>query len=294
VGRALAAAAAAVAPARRGHATGSIAAASGLGTDGYLVPPPCMDACLHLGVAAPGCGAKVPVAVGAFVLADRRAAGAVGELSGITSAAHEAPKGPTDTASFALRTPAGGALAGLADLHTKVSQARGAAGQAAAAASVQPADFLYEVRWQAAQQAAAPQAGAAVVRPALQAAQLAFGGSAVQVELTAGAQAAAAAALHLLQAAQAAAVAAILPDVLPQGSASAAGGDSGTLLAAGGLEGLLRVAATEQAAASYTLTAADSLAAGPEAVASQAAERGILGATRVRRGVVAVPRLLPR
>ena len=74
LGRALVAAAAGATGSSLGHATGSIVADSKLSTDGYLVPPPCMDACLHLGVAAPGCGAKVPVAVGAFAWAEGVAA----------------------------------------------------------------------------------------------------------------------------------------------------------------------------------------------------------------------------
>lgn len=305
LGRALAAVATAAAfPPQRSHATGSIAAPQRLANDGYLVPPPCMDACLHLGVAAPGCGAKVPVAVGGFTLADRRAAAASGQLAGSTSAAYEAPSvGSLTTASFALRTPAGGAFASLADLQTKVSQQRGAASKAAAATAaagpIQPADFLYEVSWQAAEQAeqARPLAGSAWAPQ--QAATLALDGSVARVGLSAPAHAAGVAALHLVQqAAQASAVAAALPDDLAQGSAAASSAGGSAVLAAGALEGLLRVAATEQADTAYTLTAADSLAVGAAAaagqLAEQQAEQGILGAVLVRRGVAAVPRLVAR
>ncbi len=281
-----------------GHATGSIVADCRMATDGYLVPPPCMDTCLQLGVAAPGCSAKVPVAVGAFALADRGSAAAAGsgtsELSGATSAQHSVPAGTTDTASFALRTASGRAMAGLADLETKVSKSK-AAGQVAAAASVKPADFLYEVDWEA----ASHQAPAAAIQQARQPAAgmaLAIDGAAAAVDLSAGPAAAATAALTLVQhaqAVQAAGVAAALPDVLPEGAPGPSAAGTTQLLAAGSLEGLLRVAATEHASSTYSLTAKDRLAAGkPSAIEQQ--ERGILGTTRVRAAVAAAPRLLPR
>jgi hypothetical protein len=280
-----------------GHATGRIAADSRLATDGFLVPPACMDACLHLGVAAPGCGAKVPVAVGAFALVDRRgasAAAAGGELAGSTSAAHAVPAGASNTSSFALCTAAGGAFASLADLQTKVSKSKaGSSGQTAAAASVKPADLLYEVDWEAASH---PVAVGAASGPGSQAA-LAFGGSTAALNLAVGAHSAAAAALSLVQQAQAVqaqAVAATLPEVLPAGS-TAPNSAGSKLLAAGALEGLLRVAATEHAAAGYSLTAADGLAAaGTAAPEAKQAERGILSTMRVHGGVAAMPRLLPR
>ena len=295
LGKALAALAGA-APA--GHATGSIVAGSRLATDGYLVPPPCMDACLHLGVAAPGCGAKVPVAVGAFALADRRAAAAAGsgasKLSGATSTAHGVPAGSTDTASFALRTAAGRPLAGLADLETKVSKSK-AAGKAAAAASVKPADYLYEVDWEAASHPAPASAARQALQPA-SAAVLAADGLPAQVDLAAGPAAAATAALALVQrvqAAQAAGVTAALPDVLPSGAPRPDAAGTAQLLAAGALEGLLRVAAIEHATTAYSLTAHDAVAAAMPA-AREPKEQGILSTTRVRAGVAAQARLLPR
>lgn len=289
LGRALAALAAAP-----GHATGSIVADSRLGTDGYLVPPPCMDSCLHLGVAAPGCGAKVPVAVGAFTLADQHAAAhttAGSELAGSTSAAYSVPGGTTDTASFTLRTAAGGALAGLAGLEAKVVKSK-AAGQTAAAASVKAADFLYEVDWEAASHPASL-AATAEQQPR---AELAFAGGSAAVELAAGPLAAASAALALVQQAQggqAPAVTAALPEVLPSGTPVASTATGSKLLGAGALEGLLRVAATEHATAVYSLTATGALAAASPA-ADQQQERGILSTTRVHAGVAAAPRLLPR
>ena len=52
------------------------------------------------------------------------------------------------------------------------------------------------------------------------------------------------------------------------------------------------MAATEQAAASYSLTAGDALAAArPEAALPE--QRGILRTARVHAGVAALPRLLP-
>ena len=278
-----------------GHATGSIVADGRLATDGYLVPPPCMDACLHLGVAAPGCGAKVPVAVGAFALANRGAAAAESsgssELCGVTSAQHSIPPGSTDVSSFALRTAAGLSMAGLADLETKVSKSK-VAGQAAAAASVKAADFLYEVDWEA----ASHPAPAAVTKPAQSTAALAIADVAAEVDLATAPAAAAAAALALVQhaqAVQAPAVAAALPDVLPAGAPGVSVAGTTQLLAAGSLEGLLRVAATEHASGAYTLAAVDKLAAGKPSAAEQQ-ERGILSTTRVRAGVAAAPRLLPR
>ena len=293
LGRVLAAAVAA------GHATGTIVADRRLGTDGYLVPPPGMDACLHLGVAAPGCGAKVPVAVGAFALTDRGAAASAGvgcgELAGATSAAYGAPAGPTDTASFALRTAAGGAMASLAGLETKVSKSR-AAGQAAAAASVQPADYLYEMDWAAASHPAS--LDASLQPQQARAAVMAFGSSAVVVDLATGPHAAASAVLAVVQqahATQAASLAAVLPEALPDGGPASLAAAGTCALAAGALEGLLRVAATEQATAAYSLTAADVWSAAARAGdASAAQERGILATTRLHSGVAAAPRLLPR
>ena len=280
------------------HATGSIVADARLATDGYVVPPPCMDACLHLGVAAPGCGAKVPVAVGAFALADRHTAAAAGscssELCGSTSAQHSVPAGATDTASFALRTAAGRAMAGLADLETKVSKSK-AGGQVAAAATVKTADFLYEVDWEAASHPAPTGSAQQAVHPA-SAMALAIDGAAAEVDLSAGPAAAATAALTLVQhaqVAQAAGVAAALPDALPWGGPEPRATATAQLLAAGSLEGLLRVAATEHASSAYSLTACDQLAASKQAAEEQQ-ERGILATTRVRAGVASAPRLLPR
>lgn len=284
-----------------GHATGSIISDSRHSTDGYLVPPPCMDACLHLGVAAPGCGAKVPVAVGSFALVDRRSAAACGELAGSTSAAHAVPAGQADTSSFALCPPAGSTLASLADLHTRVSKPKSAVGQTPAAASVKPADFVYEVAWQAAEQAPAGRQSAVLIQPAASA-LLAVGGGSAQVDLAAGTpHSAASAALHLLQRAQAVqapAVEVAMADVLSDGSPAAGAASGARVLAASALEGLLRVAATEHAATAYTLAASDSLSLG---VAAQEAhsngagkQRGILQAVRTRRRVRTTPRLLPR
>ena len=274
-----------------GHATGSVVVDTRLDTDGYLVPPPCMDACLHLGVAAPGCGAKVPVALGAFVLTDRHAAAGT-ELAGCTTAAYRVPAGQTDVSSFAMHASAGGAFASLGSLETKVTKPK-AAGQTAAAASVKPAEFLYEVDWEVASHPAT--VGTHQEPEAL----LALGSSIMALELAAGPCQAATAALTVVQQTQAAQAPALkvgLPEVLSCGTSAAPGCPTSKLLAAGAVEGLLRVAATEHASAAYSLTTSDRMSAVPLALAdtSQGTETGILSTKRVHKGVAAVPRLLPR
>ena len=294
---------AALAASAPGHATGTIAAGGKPGcNDGYLVPPPCIDACLHLGVAVPGCGAKVPVAVGSFAPAARHATGpgvgaAGAELAGSTSAAYSIPMGSVDTASFALHTAAGCSFAGLADLQTKVTKPKAAGQSAAAAASVKPSDFLYEVDWEAASHPAPPNGtGGQHMRGA---AFLAFGNVRAEVQLTTAPLAATVAALSLVQhaqATQASSLTAALPEVLPGGETAASG--AGSLLAAGALEGLLRVAATEHAAAGYSLAASEarSSGTGPHTVpGSQHPQKlGILSTERLHAGVATAPRLLPR
>jgi hypothetical protein len=276
-----------------GNATGSIEAPHKLTTDGYLVPPPCMDACLHLGVAAPRCGAKVPVAVGSFLLADRKAAAGT-ELAGSTSAAYRVPVGSTDNSSFALLTGAGGAFASLGGLETKVTKAK-AVGAAAAAASVKPADFLYEVDWEAASEPAVNNGSQHGAK-----ASLSLGSCVAALGLHDGPQLAAASALSVLQLAQAAqfpALAARLPEVLPAGRPSPHSSHSRNLLTVGAVEGLLRVAATEHATAAYNLSVLDSLAATGQTLPagdSHAADTGTLNNSRLHNAVVAAPRLLPR
>lgn len=294
-----------------GTATGSISVDPRLSTDAYLVPPPCMDACLHLGVAAPGCGAKVPVAVGAFLLAAaaRAASTLPAELAGSTTAQHGVPSASSDVSSFALAASTGSAFASLADLETKVMRPK-AGQQGAAAAALKPADFLYEVEWDRISHPAPPAGAHGTAKPAAEAGgQASFrllganapGLTAPEAGVPLAApQAAASAALALLQSAQAAAaggVEAQLPDVLPSGAASRPAPSSlDTLLASGAVEGLLRVAATEQAASSYSLAATDALAAGPSsAVMTPLAEapiKGILMTSRARGGAVAAPQLL--
>jgi hypothetical protein len=267
----------------QGKATGSIAVDRKLGADGYLVPPPCMDACLHLGVAVPGCGAKVPIAVGAFVLADSCAAAGT-ELAGSTSAAYRLPSGGSEVSSFALHTSLGGAFASLADLETKVTKPK-----STAPTSVQPADFLYEVDWQAAGLADSEQQP----RPS---AAVELGGSSLSLDFAAGPRQAATGALAVIQhaqTAQAPAVGAWLPETLPRGLA--AGFTSAAVLAAGAVEGLLRVAATEHAAAQYRLAVTDAQAASPlPGSSSQQPDMGILNCTRVHGTVSSIPHLLPR
>ena len=283
------------------HATGSIVVPASLQTDNYIVPPPCMDACFHLGVAAPGCGAKVPIAVGAFgrVAAHNVPAGA--ELLGGTSAMYLAPAaGSVDVASFALTAcSTAEAFAGLADLQAKVVRAK-----AEAPAAVQPADFLYEMDWESPAEPASQLEqlqGAAV--PCQQAAALAWadGGGApmgeAALQLCGAPEAVTAAALELVQHAQsvqAGAVAASLPEVLVgRGPGGRARGVQRCLLAAGAVEGLLRVAATEHAGAEYSLRTADlqhDHLALPVARVGKGA-RGTLSTTRACGGAASHPRL---
>jgi hypothetical protein len=111
-------------------AFGGIVVQQRMVSDGYVVPPTCMDACLHLGVVAPGSGAKVPVSVGAFSSGVvREGSSGLSELHGSTTAAGLVA-GSIDVASFGLLGGRGqhasGVLANLSALETKVIKQRGA------------------------------------------------------------------------------------------------------------------------------------------------------------------------
>jgi hypothetical protein len=286
-----------------GHAMGSIAVHPDLAGDGYIVPPSCMDACLHLGVSAPGCGAKVPVAAGAFACHAGREMTPL-ELLGSTSAAHAAPTAAFDVSSFALHSSVGGAgyAASLASIETKVLKPK-----APAKVSIKPADFLYEVEWDGMSH---PSKEAALVtthgrghrRQARL--QVASAGLVLQAEVPLVApHAAASAALGLVQAAAAqaglaASVSASMHDVLPAGLARSAGDVGECAIAAGALEGLLRVAATEQATVPYALRTSDphapstGLADSLLQLGSEGGSLGILQRERQISRALAAPRLV--
>jgi hypothetical protein len=303
---------AARAAAAAGHAVGCIAVDPRLATDAYLVAPSCLDACLHLGVAAPGCGAKVPVAVGAFSAPSARAAGAGGAsvgggLFGGTTAPHEAPTGVVDVASFGLHTASGASLASLSALHTKVLKGKAGGGELGAAAraaqSVQPAEFLYEVEWDEVSHPMAS-ASAGCLAPATPTPEAAAvlrlqgdAGDAVGVAAVrrgaGGAVGAAAAALQVVQGMPQLGATAVVASVQESHS-----GEAGhARLAAAAVEGLLRVAATENANAAFALAATHPLAAAQVTapppskaiVASLRGRGGALAAPRLRRSAAAVP-----
>ena len=293
-----------------GHTTGSITVHQQLATDGYRVPPTCMDACLHLGVAALGCGAKVPVAVGAFAATARTVTGIMAaELSGSTSANHRAPTGSSDVSSFGLRTTCGAGFASLSHLETKVMKPKASPGSAGPA-GLQAADYLYEVDWEAASE---PQPASSKVSAAsttvvasgsrssgAQHAVVSLIGSSqlpisLSLQLTDAPHLAAMALLSVVQAGTPDALAASVPEVLPYGLAGS-GSRAAGLLAAGAMEGLLRVAASEQAHAAYALAAADKAAAAaggwPALHADASDSKGTLSASRQRGRVDTAPRLL--
>ena len=269
-----------------GHTTGTIVAHSRVHTDGYLVPPPCMDACLHLGVALPGCGIKVPVALGAFLLAAQLAAPSA-ELEGSTSAPYALPAGSTDVSSFALRTASGGAFASCANLETKVSKTSGQLGSG----QVKAAEFLYEVDWHA---ACYPAADSTQRAPE---AWLALSSTAASMGLAAGPHQAAVSAMVVVvqaQTARAPEISATLPALLPSGLMGTAAGVGGKLLAAGAVEGLLRVAAAEHVSTAFTLTSAEAFPSECGVDVIRHTEKGILNTTRIHASIACMARLLPR
>lgn len=101
-----------------GTPVGNISGDSKLSIGAYLVPPPWMDSCLHLGVVSPGCSARIPVALGAFVLPASTQARPV-TLVGSTTAQRDVSTSATDISSFNLAASDGSALASLANLETK-------------------------------------------------------------------------------------------------------------------------------------------------------------------------------
>ena len=264
-------------------ATGSISVDARLRTDGYLVPPACMDACLHLGVAAPGCGAKVPVAIGAFIKPEKTAITDV--MQGSTTAPYTAPKISKDIASFSLRGETEQSVAGLHSLETKVMAKTKNGGAADAATRAAPAEFLYEVEWD---QVAEPGTFAPDTPPLGNAAALISLVGEDSTEILAAAisaddesAAAVFAALQLVQAMSHAGATALKAQVIDQNAPGSSD------LCAAGIEGLLRVGATENAAARFSLSAGD-----PHALHSQSAPhptKSVLATHRARGNAVSVP-----
>lgn len=275
-----------------GHAVGSLAPASRLHADSYHVPPACMDACIHLGVTAPGCSAKVPIAVGAFAATGKAAVYPTGSsLHGTTSAGSAAPTGTSDISSFGLATSAGGAVASLAALETKLMKAKKADGPE----PMQAANFLYEVDWDAASQpylaAGSSRRGTGASFDVINGDGAALTSASLQLST---AQGTATTALELLQSvstrAEVVNLSAAIPNTMPAGLIRAGAG--GQLLACGAFEGLLRVAASEQTSNAFTLLASDPSAAGSSGPLPMSSTKGILTSARARRGVLTLPRLL--
>ena len=281
----------------RGHAKGTIVVPSSMAADGYRVPPTCMDACLHLGVTSPGCDAKVPIAIGAFAAMIRAGAPPPSQLEGATTAAHDVSAAGIDISSFSLRGLSGGEFASLADLETKVMKGKSQA--SGTASTVKAADYLYEVECSSSDTPIPDVSPGTIVgsmanRVAWAAVSLlAAGNSELSLRLGGSPHGASTSLLSVFQAGEVAALSMAQPEVLPVGPAAAQAGD---LLTAGALEGLLRVAASEQAQTAFLLTAVDRAATAPAAISARLSasmgSKGILATVRQHGRVATVPRLL--
>ncbi len=292
----LSASSSAVAP----TATGSIAVDPRLYADGYLVPPSCMDATLHLGVAAPGCGAKVPIAIGSFTKPQAaQQPGKTDSWFGSTTAPYTAPMKGTDIASFKLGGSCGQSVACLDSLETKVMKnKKSAAGGSEGATHAAPAEFMYQVDWdEISEPMQVMLAPGTPPKPYVAATLSLMGENSTElltatVSSSAGANsdssavaagAAPIAALQIVQAMTASGTASL--------SATCVDGNQpeAKILAAAGVEGLLRVAATENSNSKFALGAADShslqLTNAPEPT------KAVLATCRARGRALAAPRL---
>jgi hypothetical protein len=234
---------------------------------GYFTNPRQVDAALHLGVAAPGSGAKVPVALEAFAWAAPDAHAASAQLPaacllrGGASGNAAADGGASGVASFWLGAPGAGAAVALEGLETRVMAGAGrrgaAAAQEATGAGAQQAS--YEVEWVvdgAAEVGApmpAPSSSPAAVRLEVALVRGNGGSSAAfgaRLDAGCGPAAAAAAAVAMLQRAQAPAGgrAALTTTLAVDGAAASLPTPWGAGLppAQAGVWGLLRTAATER------------------------------------------------
>lgn len=161
----------AAAAASDGGAVGMVQAVDGRwDASAYLTSPQQVDSAFHLSVVAPGCPAKIPVAVAAFSGPAGGLAPATGPLAAFTTApAHAAGRaGSTDTSSFYLAAAGGvppgaavapaGMLVVVSGLQTKLvaksrlqqqaAEAAAAEAAAAAAASSEPSQQVaYELDW---------------------------------------------------------------------------------------------------------------------------------------------------
>lgn len=271
-----------------GNAVGGIAVDPRTVSDGYLVPPPCLDACLHLGVAVPGCGAKVPVAIGAFCKLVRKVSDAYQHFSGTTSVPYMIPDSLMDVSSFGIDTENQSKLASLNHLTTKVMKFKASeqAGETMAAA-----DFVYEVQWDKVAYPAdfvpgtSPLSSAAATLRLLKEAEYAL--SVVTVMDGKSVASVVATALQVVQAmpgSQIKSMTAAVEDTVDNTSVLRLARIS---LAA--VEGALRVAATEFAATSFSLAATSPFSVGQ--LRNLGRLKGVLSTMRQRAGASAYPQL---
>jgi len=284
-------------------AVGSIAVDPRLYTDGYLVPPSCMDATLHLGVAAPGCGAKVPIAISAFTkpqtMQQEKTATSTAADSwfGSTTAPYTAPEKATDVASFTLGGLSGQNVACLDSLETKVMKNNKSASGSEGAIHAAPAEFMYQVDWDEISEPLQSNFAPGTPPKPTVAATLTLTGENSTELLTAAvatagsgddssilpAGAAPIAALQIVQAMTLSAATSLKATCNDGNQAEA------KVLDAAGVEGLLRVAATEKPNSKFALGAADShslqLTNAPEPT------KAVLATRRARGNALAAPRL---
>ena len=95
-------------------------------TDGYILPPPVLDANFHLGVAAPECGAKVPISIECCALSPFLLKGSVlgSKWFASTTSAYDSLTSNHDVASFNLEGPNGTSFAQVSRLGTKIVSQR--------------------------------------------------------------------------------------------------------------------------------------------------------------------------
>lgn len=242
------------APLRRAGSVGVVAGMAGDWTaDGYQADPRQADAALHLGVAGPGSGARVPVAAAAYVAAGASAPEAApgGAFAGAPLFAAHTPQGG-QVSSFLLGRMAGPGSSGaltINRLETRVMS--GAAARKAAAedaASQQGGSVSYQVLWNAAAPGAALPEAAALLTFRRFPQQLATARCKLSVARSLCAVAAAAAALGVVQRLPLGALpgaALLLAAALPCGPGTGAAG-AGMDSSAAAIAGLLRTAATER------------------------------------------------
>ena len=117
-------------------------------TEGYIVPPPVLDSNFHLGVAAPECGAKVPISMGCYASTSSLFDESRSEMNWFasTTSAYAALKSGHDIASFNLEGQSGISFAQLSGLETKIVSQKPMLVDHSNRAPI-TADYLYDLEY---------------------------------------------------------------------------------------------------------------------------------------------------